>query len=71
MTPEQFLKTVEGTFVYVDGNLFISDEFLHELMRLYGQHVAKEIRHEAAEIALTEEPEDAHRMIMNIQINDK
>ena len=45
----------------------------HDAMQIYAEYVAKEIRHTAAEIALTvgdtRTHEEAHRDIMNLQIN--
>jgi len=69
MTPQKFLESIKKDYPLSVGAI-IELPSVTEVMRLYAQHVAKEVRHRAAEISLMDDPEYRHRMIMNIQIND-
>ena len=70
-TPKDFFDSLGGTLPKVGGEPVATMPALYEAMRLYGEYVAKEIRHTAAEIAITvgvtRTPEEAHRDIMNLQ----
>ena len=71
MTPEQFLEAHDvHPKMSITGKPVFDQHVVIEAMRLYAQHVAKEVRHKAAEIALMDDPEYRHRMIMNIKISD-
>ena len=68
MTPEKFFESLKLPEATVNGVPIARLSVVFEAMRLYGEHVAKEVRHKAAEISLMDDPEYRHRMIMNIKI---
>jgi hypothetical protein len=71
-TPKDFFDSLGGTLPKVGGEPVATMPALYEAMRLYGEYVAKETRHAAAEIALNvrnaEMAGEAHRDIMNLRI---
>lgn len=69
-SPKDFLDSIGGTLIKVNGVPVATLPALYEAMRLYASHVAKEIRHTAAEIAMDEDKtvDEIHRDIMNLKI---
>ena len=70
-SPKDFFDTLGIKYAKRNGVQVVNREDVEAALSLYAAHVSKEIRHAAAEIALTvgetRTPEEAHRDIMNIQ----
>jgi hypothetical protein len=71
-TPKDFFDSLGIKYAKRKGVQVVNREDVEAALNLYAAHVSKEIRHTAAEIALTvgntRTPEEAHRDIMNLQL---